>query len=63
MIALLQQVRVTRDLPEQQVARGMVGAVIDVVDVPTRAYEVEFVDAAGRTVLQATLTEDTLEVL
>lgn len=63
MIALHQRVRVTRDLPEQRVARGMVGAVIEVFDAPTRAYEIEFVDAAGRTVLQATLTEDALEAL
>jgi hypothetical protein len=63
MIPLHQTVRVTRDIPEQRVTRGMVGAVIMVFDAPKRAYEIEFVDSEGRTVLQSTLTEDSLEAV
>jgi hypothetical protein len=61
MIALHQVVRVSRDVPDQRVTRGMVGAVVEVFHTPRRAYEVEFVDADGRTIRQATLTEEDLE--
>lgn len=63
MISIHQTVRVTQDVPEHQVTRGMVGAVIEVFEVPRRAYEIELVDSEGRTVLQATLTEDILEAI
>jgi hypothetical protein len=63
MIAIHHVVRVVRDVPEQGVAKGMTGAVIEAFGVPERAYEVEFVDAEGRTVLQATLVEEDLEVV
>jgi hypothetical protein len=63
MIELLQVVRAVRDVPEEGVAEGMVGTVIQVFDVPRRAYEVEFADAKGRTVAQATLAEEDLEVV
>jgi len=58
-----QTVRVTREIPDQGVAKGMIGAVIEVFDAPEPAYEVEFVDAEGRTVLQATLAEQDLEII
>lgn len=61
MIALHQVVRVRRDVAAQGVTRGMVGAVIEVFRAPKTAYEVEFVDAQGRTIRQATLTEEDLE--
>ncbi len=63
MIAMHQVVRVVRDVPEQGVSKGMIGAVIEAFEVPEHAYEVEFVDAEGRTVVQATLTEKDLEVV
>lgn len=63
MIEMHQVVRVIRDAPEQGVAKGMVGAVLQVFEFPERAYEVEFVDSEGRTVIQATLTEEDLEVV
>jgi hypothetical protein len=63
MITMHQVVRVIRDVPEQGVAKGMVGAVIEIFEVPVRAYEIEFVDSEGRTNVQATLTENDLEVV
>lgn len=41
----------------------MVGAVVDVFEAPERAYEVEFVDAAGRAVREAVLMEEDLQVV
>ena len=61
MLAMHQVVRVVRDVPEQGVTRGMVGAVVEIFELPQLAFEVEFVDAEGRTVLQATMTEGDLE--
>lgn len=63
MIEIHKVVRVVRDVPEQEVSKGMIGAVIEVFDVPIRAYEVEFTDCDGRTVAQATLAEEDLEVV
>ena len=61
-ITLHQHVRVIRDVPEQGVSKGMSGAVIAVLELPHRAYEVEVIDAE-RTVHQATLVDDDLEVV
>ncbi|MBN8469542.1 DUF4926 domain-containing protein [Corallococcus exiguus] len=63
MISKHQSVRVIRDVPTQCVTKGMVGAVIEVFEVPKRAFEVEFVDAEGRPVVQSTLAEDDLEAV
>lgn len=63
MLAINQVVRVVRDVPEQGVARGMVGAVVEVFVLPELAFEVEFVDGEGKTLCQATLTEGDLEKL
>jgi hypothetical protein len=63
MLSLHQVVRVTKDVPEEKVKKGMVGAVVEVFEVPRRAFEVEFTDAEGGTVLLATLTEEALEVV
>jgi hypothetical protein len=62
MIALLQVVRVVRDV-SPQIKKGMIGTVIALFDEPVRAYEVEVVDAEGRTIVQATLAEHDLEVV
>lgn len=61
MLAMHQVVRVVRDVPEQRVTQGMVGAVVEIFEHPRLAFEVEFVDPEGKTVLQATLTEGDLE--
>jgi hypothetical protein len=63
MLSLHQVVRATKDLPEEKVRKGMVGAVFEVFEAPRRAFEVEFTDSEGRTVLLATLTEEDLEVV
>lgn len=52
-----------RDVPEQRVTRGMVGAVIEVFDEPRHAYEAELVDADGKSIMQATLTDEDLELV
>ncbi len=60
-LSLHQVVRVVRDVPEQGVTKGMVGAVVGIFELPQFAFEVEFVDAEGGTVLQATMTEGDVE--
>ena len=56
-------VRVSRDVPEQKVTRGMVGTVLTVFETPTLAYEIEFVGENGETVVQATLTAEVVMAL
>ena len=48
-----QTVALLEDLPIEGLIRGQVGAVVEILDAET--YEVEFVDAAGRTYGLATL--------
>jgi hypothetical protein len=60
---MLQVVRARRDVPEQGVSAGMVGTVIEIFDGAARTYEVELVDEQGRTIVQATMPEDALEVV
>jgi hypothetical protein len=43
------------DVPAAQVRRGAIGTVVAVFTAPAVAYEVEFADALGRTVVQLTL--------
>ena len=52
---LLQVVRLVRDLPQEQLRKGMVGTVIEVFESPRVAYEVEFVD--DRMIRQAFATQ------
>lgn len=47
--------RVVRDLPKHGLAQGAVGTIVHVFIRPDRAYEVEFCDAAGRTIAQIAL--------
>jgi hypothetical protein len=63
MLSLHQVVRVIRDVPQQGVIKGMVGAVIEIFEIPEHAYEVEFVDAEGRTLLEATLMGEDLQAV
>ena len=58
MFKLLDTVVLDRDLPEQGLRRGDLGAVVDVYD--PRGLEVEFVLASGRT--QAIVTLDLADV-
>lgn len=63
MISLHQVVRVTRDVPGEHVTKGMIGAVVEVFEVPQQAFDVEFTDGEGRTLVVATLTESDIEVV
>lgn len=62
-LALLQVVRVLRDIPEEGLLSGRIGTVVESFDSPRPAYQVEFIDPAGRTLKQAALAEEDLEAL
>lgn len=49
------------DLPEENLHRGMKGAIVDVYSHPYEAYEVEFCDDEGRTVAQLALTPEQIK--
>lgn len=57
MLSMLQTVRVVRDMPSKQLTEGLLGTVVFIHDLPTRAYEVEFADPEGRTTHLAVFTE------
>ena len=60
---LFDTVETTVDLPAHAIKTGMVGAIIEVFDAPHQAYEVEFVDAAGRTIAQAAMLPHQIRVV
>ncbi len=60
-IKLLDVVALTDDLPEYDLLRGQVGAVVEIL--APDAYEVEFVDNDGRTYAEIAIKADKLLVL
>ena len=63
MIAIHSVVRLTVDLAELALERGALGTVLVVFTEPSLAYEVEFVDALGRTRAQQPLRPDQIEAV
>jgi hypothetical protein len=61
-IRLLDVVALTEDLPDQDLWRGQVGTVVEIL-ADGRAYEVEFSDRNGRTYASLGLRPDQLMVL
>ena len=61
-IALLDVVRVIRDIPESSVVCGMVGTVVMVFEIPERAFEIEFVDRESGTLMTAVLREEDIAI-
>jgi hypothetical protein len=59
-VQLLDVVTLVEDRPEDGLAAGARGTVVHVHDEPERAYEVEFLDPAGRTTAVLTLRPDQL---
>ena len=60
-IHLLDTIALIRDLPELSLVAGEIGAVVEVLS--NNAFEVEFVDASGRTYGLYTLQADQLVAL
>ena len=60
-IRLLDVVALTEDLPEQKLARGQVGTVVE--ELPPDAYEVEFCDDQGRAYASVGIPREKLIVL
>ena len=63
ILKLLDVVRIQRDVPKENVKRGMTGTIVFVFDKPNRAYEVEFCDDNGVTIAQLTLQPDELDLV
>lgn len=47
---LLDVVTLAQDIPEEGLEEGMVGAIVEVFEKPTKAYLVEFCDSLGKTI-------------
>ena len=62
MFSFFDAVTLTRDMPNEGLCAGMIGAVIDVYIEPHIAYEVEFCDALGRTIGQLALLPEQLRL-
>lgn len=61
-VKLFDSVALLLDLPEENLERGQIGAIVDVYK-GGEAYEVEFVDTYGQTYGLVTLTPDKFIVL
>jgi hypothetical protein len=56
-------VRLIADVPSEGVFRGRLGVIVAVFSEPEEAYEVEFCNEGGVTIVQVVLTISQLEVL
>jgi hypothetical protein len=61
MTRIYDVVRLVGDRPGDGLVAGALGTVVEVFETPSRAYEVEFVDAGGATVALLTLTAGEVE--
>jgi hypothetical protein len=59
---LFDVVRLTENLPEKGLQKGMVGTVVALFDTPEAAYEVEFANDQGETLCEVALTASQLEL-
>ena len=59
-LSIFDVVTLIHDILEEGLCAGMAGAVIDVYTEPALAYEVEFCDALGRTIVQLALLPEQL---
>lgn len=50
-----------KDMPTNGLIAGMIGTVIDIYSTPTLAYEVEFCDSAGKTIVQLALSPNQIK--
>lgn len=53
--AELDVVILAEDLPNEGLSKGMIGAIVMVLETPTLGYLVEFCDEKGRTIAMPTL--------
>ncbi|MBU9847142.1 DUF4926 domain-containing protein [Rahnella ecdela] len=49
------------DMPDKGLTRGMIGTIVDVYSTPSLAYEVEFCDQQGRTIVSIALAPERLQ--
>ncbi len=61
MLALFTVVTLIKDMPTKGLIAGMIGTVIDIYSTPTLAYEVEFCDSAGKTIVQLALSPNQIQ--
>jgi len=54
-------VQVVKSLPKLKLRAGQVGTVVEIYDNPSRAYEVEFCNSEGETLVSATLFDADLQ--
>ena len=54
-------VRLSRDIPEENLSRGSTGAILMVYDSDPPEFEVEFTDSVGNTVALLTLKSTDIE--
>lgn len=54
-------VRLKCDLPEHNLRAGMLGVVVEIFDTPDEAYEIEFANERGETIIELALKSEVLE--
>jgi hypothetical protein len=58
----LDVVKLTKDIPEKNLKKGMIGAVVFLFEIPCLAYEIEILDEKNNTTIITTLTPDQIEL-
>ncbi len=52
----------TVNLPDQNLEKGSVGVIVGLFDAPEEAYEVEYCNESGETIVELALTPDQMVV-
>lgn len=60
---LLDVVALKLDILDEKLEVGMQGTIVHIFDTPTKAYEVEFANEDGETIVQLALTPDQFEIV
>ena len=56
-------VRLMTDIPDEKLEAGMLGVIVDIFDIPDKAYEVEFCHESGETISEIALKANQIELV
>lgn len=62
MFAAFETIVLVENIPEKNLTKGMVGAIVEIYQTPDLAYEVEFCDWSGRTIALAVLLPNQIKI-
>lgn len=62
MFNLLDAIQLKNNISEENLNRGDIGTILEILNTDPGVYDVEFIDENGRTITILTLSEDEIEI-